>query len=67
MRSNYVCSGSEVTCVRFSLYKDYARETACTERALIAQSVEHIHGKDEVISSILIEGWQGFFPFFILK
>ena len=25
--------------------------------ALIAQLAEHIHGKDEVISSILIEGW----------
>ena len=27
--------------------------------ALIAQLAEHIHGKDEVISSILIEGSSG--------
>ena len=25
--------------------------------ALVAQLAEHIHGKDKVISSILIEGW----------
>ena len=29
---------------------------AVSRQALIAQLAEHIHGKDEVISSILIEG-----------
>ncbi len=36
-----------------------ANQKPQTNHANVAQSVEHIHGKDEVISSILIIGSEG--------
>jgi hypothetical protein len=45
----------------FSKMRKFAVVSSKTTRsgdiALIAQLAEHIHGKDEVISSILIEGF----------